>query len=227
MTRIRAGAGVLWILTFGVLAVTSQVVLHAQSATEPPGSAERQASTQDAPPGQPQPTTRPAQGDGAGADTRSKPPTVGDPEPAREPTATEILRALTRRATAPARPIVRPSTPGQIELGQVSGEAVSPNAIRPPQRRLLPDGYRLVDRPGRLVREGKGWVFSFESRSRGAPELPISLLPNRLLEDMEMFSAGGTKPVVFLVSGELTEYHGANYLLVQKVLTRPDLGNLE
>jgi hypothetical protein len=91
----------------------------------------------------------------------------------------------------------------------------------------LPDGYRIVDRPGRLVRQAEHWVFSFESRGRGAVEIPIRLLPNRLLEDMEVFSAGGTKPVVFVVSGEVTEYHNANYLLVQKLLTRPNLGNLE
>jgi hypothetical protein len=52
-------------------------------------------------------------------------------------------------------------------------------------------------------------------------------LPNRLLEDMEVASAGGSKSVVFIVSGELTEYHGANYLLVQKLLTKPNLGNLK
>jgi hypothetical protein len=31
---------------------------------------------------------------------------------------------------------------------------------------------------------------------------------------------------VFIVSGEVTEYHGVNYLLVQKLLIRPSMGNL-
>ena len=102
-----------------------------------------------------------------------------------------------------------------------------PNAIAPPTPKLYPDGYRIVDRPGRLTREGDFYTFTFESRSEGIPELPIRLLPNRLLEDMEIVSEGGTKSVVFLISGELTEYHGVNYLLTQKLLTRPNLGNLK
>jgi hypothetical protein len=78
-----------------------------------------------------------------------------------------------------------------------------------------------------LTREGDYYVFSIESRSDGPPEPPIRVLPNRLLEDMEIASAGGTISAVFLVSGELTAYHGVNYLLVQKLLTRPKLGNLK
>lgn len=105
--------------------------------------------------------------------------------------------------------------------------ALPANAVAPVAPKLMPDGYRIVDRPGRLAREGDYWVFSAESRGRGAPDLPIRLLPNRLLEDMEIVSEGGTKEVVFIVSGELTEYHGVNYLLVQKLLTRPDLGNIK
>ena len=105
--------------------------------------------------------------------------------------------------------------------------AQPPNAIVPPAPKLFPDGYRIVDRPGRLTREGDYYTFTFESRGQGTPDLPIRLLPNRLLEDMEIASEAGTKPVVFLVSGELTEYHGVNYLLLQKLLTKPNLGNLK
>jgi hypothetical protein len=157
----------------------------------------------------------------AGATTRQ-----ADPEPKREPTPTEILRELTKQANPP-RPVVPPITPGSTDRRTVSSAALPPNAIRPPTAKLLPDGYRLVDRPGRLVRDGDYWVYSIEDRAQGDPEMPVRLLPNRLLEDMERFSAGGTKPVVFVVSGEMTEYHNVNYLLVQKLLTRPELGNLK
>jgi hypothetical protein len=44
---------------------------------------------------------------------------------------------------------------------------------------------------------------------------------------MEYASANGTGDVVFVVSGELTEFHGLNYLLLRKVLIQRDLGNLE
>lgn len=157
----------------------------------------------------------------AGATTRQ-----ADPQPKREPTPAEVLRELTKQANPP-RPVIPPVTPGSTERRTVAPEALPPNAIRPPTAKLLPDGYRLVDRPGRLVREGDYWVFSIEDRAQGDPELPVRLLPNRLLEDMEQFSAGGTRPVVFVVSGEVTAYHNVNYLLVQKLLTRPDLGNLK
>ncbi|RIK69370.1 MAG: hypothetical protein DCC65_01105 [Planctomycetota bacterium] len=149
-------------------------------------------------------------------------------EPPREPTATDILRELTRPDDAPPRPVILPSQPGQtVRRKEVDPSAIPPNAVAPVTPKLYPDGYRIVDRPGRLAREGDYYVFAFESRGRGEPELPIRLLPNRLLEDMEIVTAGGTRPVVFLISGELTEYHGVNYLLVQKLLTRPELGNLK
>jgi len=150
-----------------------------------------------------------------------------DPEPRREPTPSEILRELTKSSGAAPRPVVRPVTPGQREVTRVDETSLPPNAVAPVTPKLMPDGYRLVDRPGRLAREGDYWVFTFENRSRGEAEIPIRLLPNRLLEDMEVVSEGGTKAVVFVVSGEVTEYHGVNYLLIQKLLTRPDLGNLK
>lgn len=168
------------------------------------------------PPAQPEaPTTQPAT-------------TTDEIEPPREPSASDILKELTRPEDSPPKPVILPSQPGQtIRNKEVDPSAIPPNAVAPIAPKRHPDGYRIVDRPGRLAREGDYYVFSFESRSRGEPELPIRLLPNRLLEDMEIVTAGGTKPVVFVISGELTEYHGVNYLLVQKLLTRPELGNLK
>lgn len=167
-----------------------------------------------------EPTTQPA------ADSQKKADSSSEMDPPREPSPAEILKELSKDANAPAR-MVAPSRPGVTQRSTVEAGALPPNAIAPVQPRLFPDGYRLVDRPGRLTREGDYYTFAFESRGQGAPELPIRLLPNRLLEDMEVASAGGSKPVVFIVSGELTEYHGANYLLVQKLLTKPNLGNLK
>ena len=119
------------------------------------------------------------------------------------------------------------SRPGQTNVQRVSDEALPKSSIVPLMPKLYPDGYRIVDRAGRLTREGDYYTYSFETRTEGTPELPIRLLPNRLLEDMEVTSAGGAKPIVFIISGELTEYHGVNYLLLQKLLTRPNLGNLK
>lgn len=146
--------------------------------------------------------------------------------PRPEPTASEVLEMLKPREGM-SRPIVRPVIPGRQQRTRPAPAATPPNAVVPVEHRLWPDGYRLVDRPGRLQREGDYWVFAFESRSTQTAEPPIRLLPNRMLEDMEIASAGGTRSVVFLLSGEVTEYHGVNYLLVQKMLIRPDFGNLK
>lgn len=196
-----------------------------------------QAQQNGAPPdptGPAPPTTQPAAQESPAAASvetaEATPEDDADIEPPREPTASEILEALSRESDAPGKPVTLPARPSQqvrIEPREVSPSALPKNAIVPVRPKLYPDGYRIVDRPGRLSREGDYYIFAFESRSETAPELPIRLLPNRLLEDMEIISAGGTKPVVFLVSGELTAYHGVNYLLVQKLLTRPELGNLK
>jgi hypothetical protein len=201
--------------TAAVVGLTS--LLQGQHRTEQPAPRPQVASTQPVTT-QPAATSRPAQ-----MRPTSRP---ADPEPRREPTPSEILRQLTKTDNAAPRPIVRPVQPGQEQV-TVAPTALPANAIAPLAQKLMPDGYRVVDRPGRLTREGDYWVLSFESRGRGETELPIRLLPNRLLEDMEMASSGGTKEVVFIISGEVTEYHGVNYLLVQKLLTRPDLGNLK
>jgi hypothetical protein len=149
------------------------------------------------------------------------------PLPRREPSAAEILRELNKQVDTPPRPVIRPTAPPQLIRKTVGAEVLPENRVAPVMRKLLPDGYRIVDRPGRLTREGDYYTYSFESRGQGMEELPMRLLPNRLLEDMESFSAGGTRAVVFVISGEVTEYHGVNYLLVQKLLTRPNLGNIK
>lgn len=178
-------------------------------------------------------TTQPAAAAAPNANTTAVPPSTaprstmtGDPEPRREPDPTAVLRELTNQQNVAPRPVVIPNRANQIRSTVLAPEAIPANAVKPVSNRLLPDGYRLVDRTGRLTREGDYYVFSFESRSEQEAEAPMRLLPNRLLEDMEDFSEGGTRPVVFVVSGEVTEYHGVNYLLLQKLLTRPNLGNL-
>lgn len=192
-----------------VATVAAALTVVAQSAP-PSGAADRPpASTKPA-------TTQPAENDEE---------TV---EPPAAPSPADILRALTKPEDAPPKPVILPAQPGQtIRRKEVDPSALPPNAVAPIAAKLYPDGYRIVDRPGRLAREGDYYVFAFESRGRGEIEPPIRLLPNRLLEDMEIISAGATKPVVFLISGELTEYHGINYLLIQKLLTRPEMGNFK
>lgn len=169
----------------------------------------------------------PAASQPAAAASRSSSQTDDETQPRREPSAAEILRELSRDSGDTPRPVILPSRPGQDRTSAIDPTALPANAVGALVPKLYPDGYRIVDRPGRLTREGDYYTFSFESRGQGPVEPPVRLLPNRLLEDMEIVTAGATRPVVFLVSGEMTAYHGVNYLLVQKLLTQPNLGNLK
>lgn len=161
------------------------------------------------------------------ADVATSQPRDEDPEPRREPSYAEILKELQKETRSQPRVITPPIRPGGQRRSIAPPSRGSADGGPAGHAKLLPDGSRLVDRPGRLTREGDYFTFSFEDRGQGAPPIPIRLLPNRLLEDMEIISAGGTKLLVFVVSGEVTEYRGVNYLLIQKLLVRPNLGNFK
>lgn len=158
--------------------------------------------------------------------TRPRTTQEGAPRPRRLAPGRDVLERLRRRQDT--TPVIPPVQPGvkQVERTEVAARAIPDNAIRAVDRKLMPDGSHLVDRAGRLTRDGDYLTFTFESRGEGPIEMPLRLLPNRLLENMEMIAEGGRKSVVFVVSGEVTEYRGVNYLLLEKLLIRPDLGNL-
>ncbi len=151
--------------------------------------------------------------------------TEDGPPPRTRVNAQDILDRMrkNRRENQPILP-VRPGI-NRVERTNVSPNAVPSNTVAPVNRKLRPDGSRIVDRAGRLTSSGDYLTFTFESRSEGMQELPLRLLPNRLLEDMELISESGRKPIVFVVSGQVTEYRGVNYLMVEKLLQRADLGN--
>lgn len=145
-----------------------------------------------------------------------KPAAVPDPE--------DIIRELEKNR--PAAPLVLPKQPGNSRR---TVERPRPS-VTPSQkdRRRLPEGYILVDRVGRLNKEGHWWAFTFQSdQNRTVREPPIRLLPSRMLEGMELAAGGGTRAVDFKISGQVTEFHGLNYLLLEKVLVVRSHGNLE
>ncbi|MCB9854997.1 MAG: hypothetical protein H6818_04860 [Phycisphaerales bacterium] len=154
-----------------------------------------------------------------------RPSSEEGPGPRRLKSGADVLERLKdRQRQTPVIPPVRQGVK-RVERTTIAEGAIPDNALRPVDRKLLPDGSRIVDRAGRLTRDGDYLTFTFESRGEGPVEIPLRLLPNRLLEDMELIAEGGRKSVVFVVSGEVTEYRGVNYLMLQKLLIRPDLGN--
>lgn len=241
-TRAIHRASIFTLTIAAALTIASAPSLLARNTDDPPASGDQPAKAADnAKPGDASGMDKDAQpADPKSSDPRPESPksddkpgsadgmksdkTAQDPEPRREPSYSEILKKLQEESRKESRGVIPPTDHSGTVTTRV--EKAPTNAIAPVAEKLMPDGSRLVDRPGRLVREGDHFVYSFESRGEGAIDRPIRLLPNRLLEDMESYSENGLKPMVFIVSGEVTEYHGMNYLLIQKLLVRPDTGNL-
>ena len=150
-----------------------------------------------------------------------------EPAPTTQPTppsAEQVLKEVLDNHQ-PVQPLL-PSEPGRPVKGVVSTRPANPVAAEQERQDLLPDGYP-VKRTGRLVYDGTWWTLATEGTGQTIePEKPMRILPNRLLETMEATSVGGTRPMLFSVTGQVTEYRGTNYLLVLNVLIKRDQGNL-
>ena len=70
-------------------------------------------------------------------------------------------------------------------------------------------------------------VFVFDADSQHAPEPPMILQPCRLLQSMEDIVQQRGDTVVFVLSGQVHVYRGANYLLPTLMRIAIDRGNLE
>lgn len=147
-----------------------------------------------------------------------------DVKPAPVPAPEDIIKELEK--DKPEAPLLMPKeASGNVQSVRREAPSVTPNQKGQPN---WPDGYILVDRVGRLVKDGQWWTLAFRSdENRTVRERPIRLLPSRMLESMEVAAARGSRNVLFRVSGEVTEFHSINYLLLRKVLIVRDHGNLE
>ncbi len=125
------------------------------------------------------------------------------------------------------RPKARPLLPGTRPGTEVVREPVANDDPRRSPARL-PEGYFLVDRAGRLTRDGDWFVFNFtgDNNPGSTPDPPMRMLPNRMLERMIRESKGSTVSVEFIVSGEVTDFMGENHLLLRKLLRKRRVGNL-
>jgi hypothetical protein len=140
------------------------------------------------------------------------------------PSAEQVLKEVLDNHQ-PVQPLL-PSEPGRPVKSVVSTRPVNPVAAEQERQDLLPDGYP-VKRTGRLVYDGAWWTLTTEATGQTIePEKPLRILPNRLLETMEATSGGGARPMIFTVTGQVTEYRGTNYLLVLNVMIKRDQGNL-
>jgi hypothetical protein len=198
----------IWI-AIGVLTMAACWAIDAPAQQPPPptDTAQEPPTEQTPPEGQPSEVPPPADDD-------QQPPRT----PA-QPSAEDIIRQFQQELPA-AVPVLPTGEDDEITIRADSEDAAL--GARP----RLPDGYMLNDRTGRLGQEGEWWIFIFEADNPSYPEPPMKLLPCQTLERMVRESRGGLDPVIFIVSGEITDFRGENYLLPRKVLRKRDLGNL-
>ncbi|MEZ6317957.1 MAG: hypothetical protein R3B49_04265 [Phycisphaerales bacterium] len=87
----------------------------------------------------------------------------------------------------------------------------------------LPEGYVVVERPGRVLTAPSGHrVFVIDKGARQPGEGPMLLLPSRTLSRMDA-SLQGAPDVGVVISGLVYDYAGRNYLLATnfKLMTAP------
>ncbi len=120
-------------------------------------------------------------------------------------------------------------SPGPMIITRDISDEVSVPIVEPvdPKAKLpltVREGDWVINRMGRLGKDAKGTLlFVYEADATDLSEPPLILLPCLKLEQMELLAA--KKPnVKFMVTGEVTVYHGKGYLLLRKVMLHRDLG---
>lgn len=177
--------------------------------------------------------------DAAGVTTETQPEAVQDDQ---APPATDEADAakamddlLKSREAAPViEPIEKPTK--SAALPDLSSPAASididpavlgiaPGDNPPPLRR---EGEFIVNRRGRLIRSNESGhrLFVLESDTRATPELPLVMQACQLLETMEDTVDRRGDSTVFILSGQVHTYRGANYLLPTMMKIAVDTGNL-
>ncbi len=135
------------------------------------------------------------------------------------------IASTTVRADASAEDVLsalqdqRPIGSGIPGIGEDTGGRASATG-----HVALLDGSLVVRRSGRLIREGSRWLFEFDDE-KAAGQHAVALLPNQSLEIMVQSAERGPGGLVFIVSGEMTQFDSENYLLVRGVTRVLDLGN--
>jgi len=116
----------------------------------------------------------------------------------------------------PRQVVILPSeagTPGEPP-SQRSGGAV---ARLSPDPHRLPEGYVVGARPAYIDRKGNGYLAHLVPQE-GMPDTPpLRLLPNQYLAMIEAVLAETEGSPEFLLTGRVTEFQGANYLLIEHV----------
>lgn len=199
----------------------ARTIVVTASIAVPAGLLPVLATAQQEPARSPAPTTRPVPQSNA---PRTRPTTTaGDPttRTAKSMSADEMLSQMLKPPASADRPLAPVDGPPAADRTSGRG-AVAPDAPVVPVRR---EGTYIIDRVGRLTHNADRTQaeFVFESDGRALRDPPVVLLPNVKLQVMEEAASGADHDLRFKVSGMLTEYRGRNYLLLEKVVTIPEV----
>jgi hypothetical protein len=133
--------------------------------------------------------------------------------------ADQLLQQMLRPAGTPA---ARPLTPVENlpTFNQTAGRVMPP---APPSPTLIREGDYIRDRVGRLNRTVDGqFEFVFDSDGQALQDPPVLILPNLKLMQMESAVTSGNRDLKFRITGQVTEYKGHNYILIDKAVVPPD-----
>ena len=144
-----------------------------------------------------------------------------------EASSDEVIEELLQDRQGP--PLIEPTRQLDVPVAGVEIDprviGLAPGSDLPPLRR---EGSFIVNRRGRMVRSPGGHqLFVFEADASQSPELPTIMQFCRMLESMEEIVRQRGDAVVFVISGQIHTYRGANYLLPTMMKIAIDKGNLE
>lgn len=132
--------------------------------------------------------------------------------------ADDVLKDLLKPTRSTAQPLMpEPSGPktnaATVRTVSPGGEALN----------LIREGTYLHDRVGRLTRTTDSQnELTLESDGKSLKDPPMLILPNLKLQEMEKYIQNTSKDLRFRVTGQITEYNGRNYILLDKVVVVPD-----
>jgi hypothetical protein len=137
--------------------------------------------------------------------------------PATRPAYTRVQQVPDDLFDRSRRPVILlPAQPG--EVGQDPEQRSEGTRKRlSPDVPLLPEGYVVASREAKVDKQGDWYVLQV-SKAKDLPDSPpLRALPNRELAMLQAVLAQSNAAPAFLVTGRVTEFLGANYILIEDV----------
>ncbi len=166
------------------------------------------------------------------------PPAAPAPKADNAPSADDVIEQLLRQRQEP--PLTQPQRqPAKTDLGSAPIAVEEKNALgtapqnvnvtKASRTELRREGTFIISRRGRVVRSpgGARSLFVLDADDARSPELPLVLLPSQMTQGLEELSIRHGDRTVFVVTGQVFTYRGANYLLPTMVQRNIDKGNLQ